>query len=207
MGPSPLIAVPWYLRLPEQVVELAVDVDEVAFRASRDDAVSAPEELRRGAERSLEVGLAERRGERDVQDVRTVVALRPDLHVALASLDFKARGQQLSCEDPLNRLVGSDVECHLDRIGIVGAVVETGHQGNGSMLGDYQAEAQLSGDRNAVHHGVLTFALSHHGEPSCVIGAVAIAFDGHWFRGTVALGVDSAIPTARNLGHWSPKRL
>src|SRR5579859_7542433 len=59
------------LGLPEEFVELSVEVDEVAFRAPGDDPVSAAEELGRGAQRSLEVSLAERRRERDVQDVRT----------------------------------------------------------------------------------------------------------------------------------------
>src|SRR5215475_5789635 len=151
-------------RLPEQILQLVVNVDEVALGAGWDDAVGAPQEFGGGTERRLEMCLAEWGRERDVQDVRTIDVLWPDLDIALAYEGFEACCEQFSREDPLNRLIGTNVKCHLDGIRIVGAVVETGHQGNGSMLGNHQAEAQLSGDRNAVHHGVMTFALLHHGE-------------------------------------------
>src|SRR5216684_4218480 len=102
------------LRLPEQVGQLGRDVDEVALLALGDDRVGPRQEVGDLLDRRLEVGLAERRRELDVQDAaRCAVGGaggRPDHDVAEALAALDAQGQQVPREDPLDRLIEADVE-------------------------------------------------------------------------------------------------
>src|ERR1700722_4726303 len=78
------------LCAPEQVVELGVDVDVLALVASGDDLVGPAQEGCGGGARCLKVSVTERGGQRDVQQLATVVVGRPDLDISLTGRPFKA---------------------------------------------------------------------------------------------------------------------
>src|SRR5205823_13152707 len=94
----------------------------------RDEAVGAGQEVGDLAGGGLEVGLAERGGQLDVQDLPGRAALgfgggpHADVAQPLARLD--AGGEQVAGEDPLDRLVQADVEGDADRVGVVAGVVQ-----------------------------------------------------------------------------------
>src|ERR1700761_4393324 len=101
-----------------------------AFLASRDDLISPPQERRHGLGRRLKVSLAEWRRQLDIQDLSPgsrelrrvdrvqVAGFRdryrggPYLHVSVALPRLDPSGQQVSGEDPLDRLIGADMERH-----------------------------------------------------------------------------------------------
>jgi len=62
-------------------------------------------------------------------------------------------GQQVSSEDPLDRLVGADVERHAHRVGVLAAVVHTGHKWNNRLLWDNKPKTKLGRDRGAAVSG------------------------------------------------------
>jgi hypothetical protein len=86
-----------------------------------------------------------------VQRALAVGARRPHLHVAFADPSHDPDGQQLACEDPLDRFVVPYVESHADGVRVVGCVAQSGEQGDGSTVGDHKPKAKLGGDGGAVH--------------------------------------------------------
>src|SRR6266699_2406922 len=65
----------------------------------------------------------------------------------------QTRGEQVPGEDPLHRVVRANVEGHPDRVRIPGCVVETGHERNGSVLGNHKSEPEFTGDGSAaIYH-------------------------------------------------------
>src|SRR5580658_4872603 len=60
----------------------------------------------------------------------------PDVSLALPRVDPSR--EQVSGEDPLDRLVGADMERHAHRVGVAAAVVQTGHKGDNRLLWDNQ---------------------------------------------------------------------
>src|SRR6516225_10387093 len=117
-GPGSLL---WSGRLAEQVGQFGFDVDVVALVAGRDDLVGPAEEVGNVLDRRLEVRLAERGGQLDVQHVAGSVGLRlgrrPDVDVALALAALGPRGQQVPRENPLHRLIKPDVKRDADGVG------------------------------------------------------------------------------------------
>ena len=109
-----------------------------------DDRVGPLEEVGDLLDRRLEVGLAEGRGQLDVQHAarRAVrgAGRRPDDDVAEALAALDAAGQQVSREDPLHRLVEPDVERDADRVRVFLGVV----------TGSPRAARSSAGERPAV---------------------------------------------------------
>src|SRR4029077_19827474 len=94
-------------------------------------------------DRRLEVRLAERRGQLEVQHAAWLAALgagrRPHLAVTetLAALD--APGQQIARENPLDWLVEANVERDADGVGVLAGVKEASHQWHDRLLGHDEA--------------------------------------------------------------------
>src|ERR1700758_4749319 len=146
----------WLLRLAEQFGQLGLDVDEVGLVAGRHDRVGALEEVGDLLDRRLEVGLAEGGGQLDVQHGAGLAAhgpgRRPHDHVpeALAALD--AAGQQLSREDPLDRLIEPNVERDADRVRVFLRVVKARHERDDRLLRDDQPKSEFCRYRAAAVH-------------------------------------------------------
>jgi hypothetical protein len=132
------------LSAPEELIKLGVDVDEVALLARGNDPEGPGEEVPDSRYGGLEVRMTEWRRQGDVQDAKTMIGAGPHVDVAFASGTFDAFREELPGEDPLHRIVGPDVERHTDRIGVVRAVAEAGHERNGPMPGNHKAEPKLS---------------------------------------------------------------
>src|SRR5690606_25248114 len=151
--------------------DLAVQIDVVGLLAGRDDLVGAVQELGERRHRSVELGLPERGGERDVDGALVAALGRPHLDVALADRADDADGQQLAREDPLDGLVLAGVEGDLDRVGVVGGVVEPRDQGDRGALRDQELQAQLgAGSGAATVHVRQTFS-----RPAPRWGTVAVS--------------------------------
>src|SRR5262245_174848 len=130
----------WSGRLAEQVGQFALDVDMAALVAGRDDLIRPAEEVRNVLDRRLEVRLAERGGQLDVQHAAGSAALRagrrPDADVTLTLAALDPLGQQVPREYPLHRLVQPDVERDADRVGVLARVKEASHQWHDRLLGN-----------------------------------------------------------------------
>src|SRR5690348_1143716 len=96
-------------RLAQQVGQLGLDIDVVGLLAGRHHLVRLAKEVGDLLDRRLEVRLAERRRQLQVQYAAGSAALgaarRPYMDVAQTLATLDARGQQVSREDPLNGLV------------------------------------------------------------------------------------------------------
>ena len=90
---------------------------------------------------------------------------RPDLDVAVALAALHALAQQLSREDPLDRLVEAHVERDADRVGVLAGVQEACHQGDDRLLGNDKPEAELGRYGGAAVHRVANLNLAGSREP------------------------------------------
>src|SRR5215469_379037 len=200
---------------PEQFVKLAVDVDVVALVSERDDLVGPGQERSGGVAGSHELGLAEGRRQREVQHLVLAFLARPDLDVTLTSRTLQADGQQVAGKDPLDGLIGPNMECHADRVGVLSAVVEARHERDGSVVGNYQVQAEFGGHGHAaVHHRGQTFALWCPGLPGFTYWcALALSHRTsriplNWFRGILIPRKKSLVTsvTGRQTGYDVVKR-
>ena len=152
------------LGVAEQVVQLRLDVDVAAFLTGGNDLISPRQERRHRLSWRLEVGLAKWRRQLDIQDLAAglvradhveVIGFRarhrrgPHLYVSLALPRLDPRGQQVPGEDPLDWLVGADVERHAHRVGVLAAVVHAGDKRNNRLLRDNKPKTKLGRDRGA----------------------------------------------------------
>src|SRR5215472_16296698 len=129
--------------LTEQVVQLALQVDELAFPPRRDDLERPQQEAGERRERRLEVRLPVRRGERDVEHVPVGSHAGPDVDVSLACRAGQARGQQVPTEGPLHRVVHADVEGHPYRVRVVSPVIQTRRERNPVVLWNDEPQPQF----------------------------------------------------------------
>jgi len=155
------------LSVAEQLVQFRLDVDVSAFLSSRDDLICPLQERRHSLGRRLKVSLAEWRRQLDIQDLsldsqglrradhvqltgfRGRYRRRPHLHVSLALARLDPGRQQVPGEDPLDRLVGADMERHAHRVGVAAAVVHTGHKRDNRLLRDNKLQTEFGRDRGA----------------------------------------------------------
>src|ERR1700751_1437885 len=112
---------------PEQLVKLTVDVDEVALTPRRNKPEGFLKEVCHRAHRSLKVSVPEWGRQRDVQHAEAVLLGGPHLDVTLANGRGQARREQVPGEDPLDRILSADMECHANGIRVAGGVAEAGH--------------------------------------------------------------------------------
>src|ERR1017187_8466488 len=136
----------------EQIVQFAVQIDELGLLAGRDDLERAEEESGNRVQRGLEVRLAERGGQRDVEHPVVFRGRRPDPDVTFAGRLGQALGEQVPREDPLHGLVHADMKGHPDRVRVIGPVVETGRERNAIVFWNHESEAELGCDDLAAVH-------------------------------------------------------
>src|SRR6516165_810272 len=72
---------------------------------------------------------------------------RPHLHVSLALRRRDAGREQVPGEDPLDRLVGADMERHAHRVRVAAAVIEARHKWDNRLPRDDKPEPELGRDR------------------------------------------------------------
>jgi len=68
----------------------------------------------------------------------------PHPDIALTRGPGQARGKQIPGEDPLYRILGSDMERHPYGVRVSDAVAKASHERNGPMLRNHKTETELS---------------------------------------------------------------
>ena len=89
---------------------------------------------------------------RQVQHVPVCRRARPHPDVAVPRDVVEALGKEVPCEDPLHRVVRSDVKSHPDRVWIVSPVIQACGERNSTMFGDDEPQPKLRCDDGAGIH-------------------------------------------------------
>ena len=152
-GPVPRPGNPLALAPAQQLVQLTVKIDVLTFPPGRDHLERAEQEPGQRGQRGLEVGLAEWRGQGDVQHPLPGRRVRrPHADITIAGRLGHPACQQVPGEDPLNGLVHTHMKRHPDGVRILGPVVKTRRERNAIMLWNHESEAELGCDGvDAVH--------------------------------------------------------